>query len=251
MEQPINVRSSTWDSGRVTARKPRKERMKRSRSITILAAVTAAVGTLLAVSGPTAWADEQAAPSVAAGEVRMIAHGYVHQDHGNWCGPATARMILAAKIGVGRTPSQATLAKAMVQGSNDGTYRAEMATELTKYIDSGSYVYENLNDGAPLSAAQQATMFNYIQIDIPYNYGVAINVHVKHNGPKPSWFPNPAEGDQHDIDHWMAVMGYDTINNMIAVVDPADWGRDKIAADKDYHWIKITDIARYTKTYVH
>ena len=223
--------------------------MRRRLSATVLAAVIVAAGALFAVAGPTVGAQADTVPAAVATRVKMIAHGYVGQDRSNWCGPATARMILAAKIGVSRTPSQAALAADNMVNDDGGTDRYEMAATLTKHLDSGSYAVQSLNDGRPLTAAQRTLMFNRIQTNVYTEFGVAINVLVKRNTPRPSWFPRAAANPE--IDHWMAVLGYDTINNQIAVVDPASWGRNGLPADKDYHWIKITDIAQYTKSYVY
>jgi hypothetical protein len=175
--------------------------------------------------------------------LRALPHTRVEQINSYYCGPATAHMIIEAHAPA-RSPGQPALGERMT--GPDGTNRYTMRSALHAYLGR-DYRVRTLNEGEPLTEEQADQLFADVRASVDSGFGAALAVLIPAGGPRPYWIP-PAD---RVIDHWLAVFGYDASGRSLLVADPAAWALNGLARGIGSHWIALSDICGYTKTYVH
>lgn len=185
--------------------------------------------------------DRQLSPSWRS-VLPVIWQRQLQQD---WCGPATARMVLSTRLGAG-TPSQSTLG-AMVGAQ--GTFRTAMRDALNTACGDRTYrVYGDLD--RPLTPEQRETFCRRVRVSIAANSAVAVGVLVRPGEARPLGYPDRT------VDHWVAVHGYAADvgegtggEPAVCVSDPAA-GLPEFAAVPRRYWLPVALLAEFIKVYV-
>ena len=155
---------------------------------------------------------------------------WVQQKESYWCGPATAPMVLSARMGA-NTPSQAELSG--IAENDGGTYRTEMRDTLNSRL--GTSWYEIKTD--------KSGFYNDVKYDVSRGYVLAVGILIKPGGPRPPGYPST------DLDHWVAVAGYDSVASNILVYDPVA-GRPGFGDVPKAYWVPVSEFTKYLKVYV-
>ncbi|MGP8296753.1 C39 family peptidase [Streptomyces inhibens] len=152
---------------------------------------------------------------------------YQVQETGYWCGPASTRIALSARIA---PPSQADLA-AQLGTTEDGTgHIGQVTGVLNANLGTGWYETKEMPDDPP-TQAQRDLLWNDIVTDIDHNYPVVANI-VAAPGNQPPGYPS----DQ-TIYHYFTVIGYDDANRTVLIADPASFSGNQI------YWLSFDQLA--------
>jgi hypothetical protein len=200
----------------------------------ILTAAAVAAGLLTATPAIVPPAAEavtttQATTTSTFEQGRVLKVHWVRQAKSYWCGPATAHMVLSARMGSG-APSQWKL-RGMAD-NNGGTDRWEMRAALNKHLKTRWYEVKTNKNG----------LHKDVVYDVNRKYAVAAGILVRQGGPRPPGYPS-----NQTIDHWVAVIGYS--GDRILIADPVA-GRPGFTKVKKTYWVPISSFKKYLKVYV-
>ncbi|WP_279346814.1 C39 family peptidase [Streptomyces sp. AP-93] len=129
-----------------------------------------------------------------------VAHTSQRRPH--WCGPATARMLLEARLGPD-APGQEQLA--WIAENEGGTWRGDLQQVLNDHLDTAGY---QVREGAGRLGPD-------LRDGIDHGFALALNIRFTLSGPHLA----PYTGGP--IAHWIAAVGYDDTTGDVLVLDPA------------------------------
>jgi len=179
------------------------------RALVALAGTSA--GLLIAVpstsAAPAAPSAAQAVPRAAAKTLPITWYG---QERYYYCGPASTKMALSARIS---PPSQDTLAASLGTDVNGTDDTSNVVATLNRYLSTTWYERKPVND--PPTQAQRDLLKQDIVFDIDRGYAIVANVV---SGWRPPGYPSGT------IYHYVAVVGYADSGNSAVIADPAGAG---------------------------
>ncbi|SFQ43046.1 Peptidase_C39 like family protein [Amycolatopsis arida] len=200
-------------------------------ALAALALTTALVGlgaATPAMAVPSMPTEATTAAAECCTQGKTLSVHWVRQATSYWCGPATAHIVLSARMS--KPPTQHQL-KGMAE-NDGGTHRTEMRAALNKHLNTGWYEIKTAKSG----------FHNDVVYDVKRGYAVAAGILVRPGGPRPPGYPS-----NQTVDHWVAVIGYD--GDRILVADPVS-GRPGFGNVPKKYWVSASSFTRYLKVYV-
>lgn len=193
-----------------------------------------AVASMLAFSAVGCATEADDAAGSAAAEQngvrwKVLNIRYEAQSTGYWCGPASTKIALSARM---VPPSQQRLASDMGT-TYDGTASSEnIERGLNKYVGQGQYDARILGTWGVLPRWQKDRLWNDIVTSIDNNYPLVFNI-VALNQNKPTHYPPNNQGWY----HYVAGIGYNPDTREVYIADPGRFrGVEKF-------WIGIDQLA--------
>ncbi|NGN68417.1 hypothetical protein G5C51_31535 [Streptomyces sp. A7024] len=158
-----------------------------------------------------------------------VAHVPQARDH--WCGPATARMLLAARLG-DRAPT--VQAMSWMAERVGGTYRGDLRQVLNWHLPEPVYVLRHGPHRLRRDVARS----------IDRGFGLALNLAVPAAGARlPGYPPGP-------LAHWVAVIGYDPVRDRLLILDPAAGRPGFDALPRHPFWMPRNVVAPAVRCYL-
>lgn len=166
--------------------------------------------TTFGCSSPTDDSGSSAA-DISQGTWKVLNVQYQAQQTGYWCGPASTRMALSARIA---PPSQQTLAN-VLGTTYDGTDSISQVRDgLNRYLGNVYDVRTFYRDDGVLPRDQAGRFWDEIVQSIDNNYPLVANIVATPNN-RPPGYPNSW------IYHYVSIIGYNPQNMQVYVSDPA------------------------------
>lgn len=168
-----------------------------------------------------------AVPHATVPHQKVLTIQYEVQKTGYWCGPASARHALSARMS---PPTQATLASQL----GTTTAGTDWIGQITRTLNAnlGKNVYQTVempND--PPTAAQRDRLWADLVRSIDGGYPVVANI-VAPPSNHPPGYPN----DQ-TIYHYFTVIGYNTDTRKVFIADSANFGGNQ------QYWLTFEQLA--------
>lgn len=169
--------------------------------------------------------DETASIEDPLTNARLLAVDYQVQQTSYWCGPASARIALSARIAA---PSQQTLAREIGTTTNGTDHIGLVRDNLNRHL--GTRYKQVLMPNDPPTAAQKSALWADIRTSIDNGYAVVTNIVAPPNNHPPG-YPNRT------IYHYFAVTGYDPVARKVFVSDPASFSGQR------QYWLTFDQLA--------
>jgi hypothetical protein len=177
----------------------------------LTALLGASAGLLIAVPpAPAAGTARQAPPAVRQAAARTLPFTWYGQETYYYCGPASTKMALSARIS---PPSQDTLAASLGTDTNGTDDISNVVTTLNHFLNTTWYERKPVND--PPTQAQRDLLKQDIVFDVDRGYAIVANVV---SGWRPPGYPSGT------IYHYVAVVGYADDGDSAVIADPAGAG---------------------------
>ena len=155
------------------------------------------------------------------------------QQTGYWCGPASTRIALSARMS---PPSQQTLANYEGTTTNGTDTIVYVRNAMNHYLGVSHYVNRAISD--PPSQGQIDALRQTIVASVSNGYGMVGNII---SGWRPPGYPSGT------IYHYVAIVGYDQDGNRALIADPAA----KCAAGSRWcnvpstYWVSLSNLATW------
>jgi len=138
---------------------------------------------------------------------------YQVQSTGYWCGPASTRIALSARIA---PPSQATLAAELGTTTNGTDWIGQITSVLNNRLGATRYRTTEMPNDPPFQSQRDA-LWSAIVLSIDNNYPVVANI-VAPPTNHPPGYPNRT------VYHYFTVIGYNPLTAQVYIADPANFG---------------------------
>lgn len=193
-----------------------------------------AIGTLLAASAAGCSADtsdDDASSSEAAqsqGAWKVLNVQYQAQQTGYWCGPASTRIALSARISA---PSQQTLANQIGTTRNGTDSITQVVGGLNRYL--GNQYAARVLGVQRISAQQKQTLWEDVVRSVDNDFPLVVNIVAPPNNHPPGY-------PSYTVYHYVSAIGYNPANRQVYIADPARFkGIEK-------YWLSLDQLASLT-----
>ena len=151
-------------------------------------------------------------PEEAEDDRKVLDVDFQQQDWGHWCGPASTRIALSARMD--NPPTQGELADQLGTHGGGTDHIGLITSALNDRLGTG--YYENkLIPGATATDEERDLLWKDIVTDIDNNYPIVANIVAP-----PSNHP-PGYPDDETIYHYVSIIGYDKGDQAALIADPA------------------------------
>ncbi len=157
--------------------------------------------------------DSPAAAEQAEDDRKVLDIDFQTQDFGHWCGPASTRIALSARMD--NPPSQEELVRQLGTNTEVGTAHIGLITSALNDRLGTGYYENKLIPGAVATDEERDLLWKDIVTDIDKNYPIVANI-VAPPGNHPPGYP-----DDETIYHYITVIGYDKSEQAALIADPA------------------------------
>jgi hypothetical protein len=158
------------------------------------------------------------------------------QQTGYWCGPASTRIALSAKLSGSKLPSQQALATKMGTTTNGTDHIGLVRAAMNQVLNTSWYGTHAMYD--PPTSAQRNQLKSDLIKNIGAGYAMVGNVI---SGWRPPGYPPGT------IYHYIAIVGYDQSGDRVLIADPAGAGAAGtkwVNVPKTY-WISTWDLGTW------
>ena len=162
---------------------------------------------------------------------KVLTYSYQAQQTGYWCGPASTRIALSARMA--SPPSQAQLA-AQLGTTTAGTNHIGLVTGALNSVLRTTYYETKWMPSDPPTTAQRDLLWRDITYDIDRGYALVANI-VAPASNHPPCYPS------YTIYHYVAVVGYKIDGagaKWALVADPANF-----CGDSKPYWLTFNQLA--------
>lgn len=192
----------------------------------VFVVLTSALGCETSVEEEDSAATASSLGEQTSARSKIVNVQYEVQQTGYWCGPASARIALSARM---PPPSQGTLAQQLGTTTNGTDWIGQVTSTLNARLGSSIYAtHEMPND--PPSAAQRSALLDDIVQSIDAGYPVVANI-VAPPSNHPPGYPNRT------IYHYLTVIGYDLSASKVYIADPASF------SGNTHYWLSFQQLA--------
>ena len=151
-------------------------------------------------------------PEEAEDDRKVLDVDFQQQDWGHWCGPASTRIALSARMD--NPPTQGELADQLGTHGGGTDHIGLITSALNDRLGTG--YYENkMIPGATATDEERDLLWKDIVTDIDNNYPIVANIVAP-----PSNHP-PGYPDDETIYHYVSIIGYDKGDQAALIADPA------------------------------
>lgn len=150
------------------------------------------------------------APSASAATAKTLPYRWEHQSTYYYCGPASTRIALSARMDAASDPSQDTLASYMGTDVNGTDDIGNVVGAMNHFANTGWYEAKYITD--PPASGQEALLKQDLVFDVDRGYAMVANVV---SGWRPPFYPGGT------IYHYVAVVGYQDGGDTAVIADPA------------------------------
>jgi hypothetical protein len=151
---------------------------------------------------------------------------FQYQQTGYWCGPASTRIALSARIS---PPSQQQLANELPTDEDGTDWIGQVTRVLNNHLGTGWYETKEMPNDPP-TQAQRDLLWRDVVLDIDNNYPIVANIVAPANNHPPG-YPN------YTIWHYFTVIGYETSDMTVLIADPAGF------APTPTYWLTFDQLA--------
>jgi hypothetical protein len=158
--------------------------------------------------------------------LRTLNIDFQYQQTSYWCGPASTRIALSARIS---PPSQQQLANELPTTTNGTDWIGQVTRVLNNHLGTGWYETKEMPNDPP-TQAQRDLLWRDVVLDIDNNYPIVANI-VAPASNHPPGYPN------YTIYHYFTVIGYDDSDQTVLIADPAGF------APTATYWLTFNQLA--------
>jgi hypothetical protein len=151
---------------------------------------------------------------------------YQVQETGYWCGPASTRIALSARID---PPSQSTLASQLGTTTNGTDWIGQVTGVLNNRLGAPRYKTTEMPHDPP-TQAERDRLWNDVVLSIDNNYPLVTNI-VAPASNHPPGYPS------YTIYHYFTVTGYNPDTRQVYIGDPANFGGNQ------QYWLTFDQLA--------
>lgn len=173
-------------------------------------------------------------PEATEEDRKILDVDFQQQEWGHWCGPASTRIALSARMD--NPPTQGELADQL--GTNDvvGTAHIGLITSaLNERLGTG--YYENkIIPGATATDEERDLLWKDIVTDIDNNYPIVANIVAPPGDTNPPGYP-----DDETIYHYVSIIGYDKSEQAALIADPAKFNYRP--GFESQYWLGVDQLA--------
>ena len=171
-------------------------------------------------------------PEEAEDDRKVLDVDFQQQDWGHWCGPASTRIALSARMD--NPPTQGELADQLGTHGGGTDHIGLITSALNDRLGTG--YYENkLIPGATATDEERDLLWKDIVTDIDNNYPIVANIVAP-----PSNHP-PGYRDDETIYHYVSIIGYDKGDQAALIADPAKFNYRP--GFESQYWIGVDKLA--------
>lgn len=154
-----------------------------------------------------------AGPEAAEEDRKVLDIDFKQQEWGHWCGPASTRMALSARMD--NPPTQQELADQLGTNGEVGTAHIGLVTQALNDRLGTGYYENKVIPGVVATDEERELLWKDIVTDIDNNYPIVANIVAP-----PSNHP-PGYPDNETIYHYVTIIGYDKSDQAALIADPA------------------------------
>ena len=175
---------------------------------------------------------EGGGPEEAEDDRKILDINFQQQEWGHWCGPASTRMALSARMD--NPPTQGELADQLGTHGGGTDHIGLITSALNDRLGTG--YYENkMIPGANATDEERDLLWKDIVTDIDNNYPIVANIVAP-----PSNHP-PGYPDDETIYHYVSIIGYDKSDQAALIADPAKYNYRP--GFESQYWLGIDKLA--------
>jgi len=156
---------------------------------------------------------EGGGPQTEEEDRKVLNVDFQQQEWGHWCGPASTRIALSARME--NPPTQQELADQLGTNGEVGTAHIGLVTQALNDRLGTNYYENKLIPGQTATDEERDLLWKDIVTDIDKNYPIVANI-VAPPGNHPNGYP-----DDETIYHYISIIGYDKSDQAALVADPA------------------------------
>lgn len=172
-------------------------------------------------------------PEEAEDDRKILEVDFQQQEWGHWCGPASTRIALSARMD--NPPTQQELADQLGTHGGGTDHIGLITNALNDQLGTGYYENKTI-PGVTATDEERDLLWKDIVTDIDNNYPIVANIVAPPGDTNPPGYP-----DDETIYHYVSIIGYDKSEQAALIADPAKYNYRP--GFQSQYWLGVDQLA--------